>query len=469
MNLFIVRAFGFFMGVILLIGVVSLAVVRRGTSEAYWLIDNGTRIDDFQNGLYRMLPDGGMRRPILFDFVPRANGSEIYWIEGRSAFLYPECDAGQLTIVRQSALSGRAEWIETGAAIGQNCPWEVMPSPNGKKLLMRIFDGGAHALIITEADGSKPIVLTETFNSIVGSETWSPDSESIYFGAFSPMGGGIHRVRADGKAYERVAVIRFLDSPMWSSDGGLLTFITNGYFHQLNVETGDFRQLTDSADAQYERAAWINDEWMVTVGNHAGGRSLYRLTTAGGDPSMLIFGILNSRYVVTADGMAVVLAGETDAQAMFGVEVETGRRWSISETGFWFSELILSSDEEWVYFASTMNGENSIYRARVDGSTVERLYGMGVDDRAVELQITPDNAWLLVAYADNTVSSQRLHRVRINFADGHVERLPDGTMPMASGLIDLGWRYGILIVMGWLLMVVAGGWPAVVGLVGRKL
>ena len=93
-----------------------------------------------------------------------------------------------------------------------------------------------------------------------------------------------------------MAVIRFLDSPMWSSDGQLLTFITNGYFHQLDLETNDFKQLTESAEAQYQRAAWINDDWMITVGaddNNA--RSLYRMETDGSEQSLLIYGILNSR------------------------------------------------------------------------------------------------------------------------------------------------------------------------------
>ena len=150
-----------------------------------------------------MMPDGGRRTPILFSFAPRTNASQIYWIEGKSQFLYPDCLSGNLVIIRQSAVSGRAEWIPTEVTIDQSCPWEVIPSPNGEKLLFRIFDGGTHALIITEADGSKPIVLTETFNSIVGSETWSPDSKWVYFGGFSPMGGGIHRVTADGEEYER--------------------------------------------------------------------------------------------------------------------------------------------------------------------------------------------------------------------------------------------------------------------------
>ena len=130
-------------------------------------------------------------------------------------------------------------------------------------------------------------------------------------------------------------------------------------------------------------------------------------------------------------------------------------------TGFWYSDLILSPDEEWVYFASTLDGGNSVFRAKIDGSGMQRLYGLEDDDRAVSLELMPDAAWLVVSYMEDNFPIQRLHRVRISVEDGHVERLPDGSTPLASGLIDLGLKSWLLMVVGLVLMVVAGGLPLI--------
>lgn len=448
MNVFIVRAFAFLMGVILLLSLIIVSPLRQNPSSAYWLVDNGTDTDDFPLGVYRMLPNGDDRIPILTRNAPRTNSSQMYWVEGRAQFLYAECTDGELIIKRAAVTSHQTVSISTDLPIGEQCPWEVIPSPDRKKLLFRIFDGGTHALIITEFDGSNPIVLTETFNSISGSETWSPDSRFVYFGAFSDSGGGIHRVSADGKQFDRVAIIRFLDSPMWSSDGNRLTFITNGFLHQIDVSTDQVRQLSDSSEAQYQRAAWVNDEWMVTVGADNSRRSFYRLETETAEQSLLIPGILDSRYTLTTDGIAVVLAGETNAQALFGVDVETRQRWSISPTGFWFSDLVLSSDEEWVYFASTFEGTNRVYRAKVDGSDIRHLYQLEDDDRNVDLQLSPDDRWLIVSLEVDDFPNQHKQRVRINLQDGHVERLPEGGRVFASPLLDLAMGGGRLVLIG---------------------
>jgi Tol biopolymer transport system component len=250
---------------------------------------------------------------------------------------------------------------------------------------------------------------------------------------------------------------------MWSSDGHLLTFNTSGYLHQIDISTNQVRQITESPDAQYQGAVWINDEWIVTVGADRDARSLFRLTTDGGQQSRLIFSVLNSRYAVTTKGVAVVLAGETNAQALFGVDVQSGRRWSLSPTGFWFSSVLLSADEEWVYFASTFDGANSIYRTKIDGTGLQYLYALADDDRAVNLQLMPDHNWVMVSYIEDNFPIQRLHRVRINTEDGHVETLPDGATPMASSLIDMGWKYWRLLLLGGVLCLLSLAASPIIG------
>jgi Tol biopolymer transport system component len=157
-------------------------------------------------------------------------------------------------------------------------------SPDGTRLAYRTT-GSDPAIMVTNADGSNPIVVARGVAIATGDPlAWSPDSRRLSFtiGLVADSIGTIDVVDADGAhmaqlilGADATAVDRY--SPAWSPDGQWISFFSseaNGYV-ALNVihpdGTGEQRLATSPINPDIVDASWSPDPALSRVVYVAGG------------------------------------------------------------------------------------------------------------------------------------------------------------------------------------------------------
>jgi Tol biopolymer transport system component len=167
-----------------------------------------------------------------------------------------------------------------GQGSGTETITEATPTTrNGEIAFARLDDQGRSGVFVVEADGTGlgELPATPLGESPDPSPAWSPDGESMAFGAAARGGDGgfeldIYVADADGGGLERVTTEPTFDSgPSWSPDGSRLAFSgvdTSRMFGSASASAGSDREGSDESGIHTIRSD---------------GTGLHQLTTEPGD------------------------------------------------------------------------------------------------------------------------------------------------------------------------------------------
>jgi TolB protein len=211
----------------------------------------GDAIVRFQ-GLRRRRLDKSMAPPALL----AAGGGRF----ARAAFASPSDDASspawspdgkEIAYTRGAGVAPQV-WVMNAdgtdphqiAASGNNPDW----SPDGTKLAYGKCCG---RVVVANADGSDPKVITKTDGQLPANPAWSPDGSELAVESTA----GILIVSADGQ--NKRLVIPGGEEPDWSPDGSRLVYTnSNGAIWVANADGSNRRRLTGESGGG---AAWSPD------------------------------------------------------------------------------------------------------------------------------------------------------------------------------------------------------------------
>ena len=185
---------------------------------------------------------------------------------------------------------------------------DAVPSPDGDQLVFAALD----RLYVTTLPDGTPERLT-AFDVVEAQPVWSPDGHWVAFVSWSPEGGHVWKMRADGSGdpVRLTATPGIYQSPAWSPDGGRIVLIQ-----------GAARAMHESAGPRpvgaSQNIVWVSDEggdWQMVAPTD--GRSAPHFSS---DPERI--------YLYHAeDGLVSIRWDGTDEQAHVQVTglIEDGR------------------------------------------------------------------------------------------------------------------------------------------------
>ena len=127
---------------------------------------------------------------------------------------------------------------------------DAVPSPDGDQLVFAALD----RLYVTTLPDGTPERLT-AFDVVEAQPVWSPDGHWVAFVSWSPEGGHVWKMRADGSGdpVRLTATPGIYQSPAWSPDGGRIVLIQ-----------GAARAMHESAGPRpvgaSQNIVWVSDE-----------------------------------------------------------------------------------------------------------------------------------------------------------------------------------------------------------------
>jgi Tol biopolymer transport system component/tRNA A-37 threonylcarbamoyl transferase component Bud32 len=156
-------------------------------------------------------------------------------------------------------------------------------SPDGRKIVFASTRSGSSEIWVCEADGTKPVRLTNFGGPVTGSPRWSPDGRWIAFDTRVEGNPDIFVISSEGGKPRRLTTEASEDIvPSWSRDGRFIYFSSTRsgslQIWKVPAEGGEARQLTkgggfegyESADGKYiyyrrERYQTVPGLWRVPV------------------------------------------------------------------------------------------------------------------------------------------------------------------------------------------------------------
>lgn len=284
----------------------------------------------------------------------------------------------------------------------------IPPTRNGGIAFARLDGQGRSGVFVVEADGTGlgELPATPISESPDPSLAWSPDGESIAFGAESRGGDGgfdidIYVADADGGGIERVTTEpTFASGPSWSPDGSRLAF--SGV---------DMSQMSGSVSAGSDREG-SDESGIHTI--RSDGTGLHQLTTEPGDEypawspdgAVIVFGRLTKAtgriYTVSLDG-------------------DGPRKLTDPPEGYWDSQPSWSPDGSKIAFTRASESRSDVFLMNVDGTGVKKLTGKSGDGFSPDF--SPDGKQIVFTRNDEGLTTH----IHVMGADGTgVRRLTKG-------------------------------------------
>lgn len=101
-------------------------------------------------------------------------------------------------------------------------------SPDGKRIAFRSDRSGTNEIWLSDADGNRPIQLTDLHGSLAGSPRWSPNGKLVAFDSRHEGQSHIYVISADGGQPRRLSELPPIQVvPRWSADGRWVYFFSN--------------------------------------------------------------------------------------------------------------------------------------------------------------------------------------------------------------------------------------------------
>ncbi len=237
--------------------------------------------------LWRIVMDGGepLRVPARGERVrqPTITGNRLAYVSDTSNW-----DMWRLELTGQDAMKPPSRpllsWTSDESDQGI--------SPDGSRIAFASDSSGSMEIWICNADGTKPMKLTDMKAGDTGSPDWSPDGKNIAFDSTRSGSNDIYVVSAEGGPVRRITPDPTEDAvPRWSRDGRWIYFGSNrgGSWRIWKVPSdgGNAIQITrdgglvarESADGQFVYYRGYYDLQK---------RGIWRVPVAGGPETLVL-------------------------------------------------------------------------------------------------------------------------------------------------------------------------------------
>lgn len=195
-------------------------------------------------------------------------------------------------------------------------------SPDGRKIVFASLRSGSSEIWMCEADGTRPIQLTNFGGPVTGTPRWSPDSRWIAFDTRVEGNPDIFVISSEGGKPRRLTTEASEDIvPSWSRDGRFIYFSStrSGSLQvwKIPAEGGEARQITKGGG--FEGYESIDGKYFYyTKGRYQTIPGIWRVPVDGGAETLFFdqhrAGIWRS-WTVTKGGIYFV-TGETPTKTV---------------------------------------------------------------------------------------------------------------------------------------------------------
>ena len=163
-------------------------------------------------------------------------------------------------------------------------------SPDGSRIVFASDSSGSQEIWVCNADGTKPMKLTDMKAGSTGSPSWSPDGKNIAFDSTKSGNSDIYVVSAEGGPVRRITTDPTEDAvPRWSRDGRWIYFGSNRsgswQIWKMPSEGGKAIQITKdggmAARESVDGYVYYHDYWTQRKG-------LWRVPVSGGPETLVL-------------------------------------------------------------------------------------------------------------------------------------------------------------------------------------
>jgi Tol biopolymer transport system component/DNA-binding winged helix-turn-helix (wHTH) protein len=209
---------------------------------------------------------------------------------------------------------------------------EVHPqySPDGRRIVFYSSRSGSTQIWVCEADGSKPVRITNLPNGIVGSPRWSPDGRRVVFDSNTTGRFQIYTVGAEGGRVQQMT-----NSPKpsfagsYSRDGKWIYYAMTEeqavpQVWRMPAQGGAAVRLTQHGGTAPQESL---DGTTLYYVKPAGVGSLWKMPVGGGEEKQIADAIFRSNYAITRQGIYLIRGPSVEL-----LDPETGARKTVTQT-----------------------------------------------------------------------------------------------------------------------------------------
>lgn len=237
-----------------------------------------------------------------------------------------------------------------------------MLSPDGRHVAFISDRLGDFEIHVADADGARPVALTNMGPMAMGSPRWSPDSLTIAFDRYENGHSVIYTISAGGGKPHQITNAAFRDiRPSFSRNGKWIYFSSNrsGRIEVWKVPAsgGTPQQLTQNSGSEPFESP---DGKLVYYTNSQG---LWALPVAGGDPNLVLGEPVFLLYALAGQS---IYYGVRSPPSLWVLRTDTGRKFEYVrfpkdgigiDGGTVFS---VSADERTILFSQTDRQEDDL-------------------------------------------------------------------------------------------------------------
>lgn len=278
-------------------------------------------------------------------------------------------------------------------------------SPNGRHIVFTSRRDGIHQLFVVNIDSQevRPVITTTVVPA--HSPNWSPgDEEWIAFHSEQQGNTDIYKVRPDGTGLTRLTESASKDMyPVWSPDGQQILFFSKqsedeaGELFLIDADGGPPIHVTSNQDDE-GYASWSpNGKQIIFESNVADNRDIYLINRDGSNRRWLADKDYDRHPSFAPDGQRFVFDSSVHRGQLFlasldgsqPTEIQTGL--AVSRSPAW------SPGDERIAFMGRTDGDWEIYTIWDDGSELQQLANPDETSNEVQPRLSSDGQWVAFA------------------------------------------------------------------------
>jgi serine/threonine protein kinase/Tol biopolymer transport system component len=298
--------------------------------------------------------------------------------------------------------------------------------PDGRTIVTTAYsadDNNIRLVAISVADGSKTLLGTQLWRRVSGI-AWLPDDENLILTGrdletqisqvwkVSRQNGSATRITNDLSNYNGLGI---------SADGKAAVSIVENRLSNIWVVSdsnlANAKRITSDAGREegVSGIAWTADGRIVYTTRMIASQDLWIVDPASGDNRQLTFDAgANYHPAVTPDGKTIVFVSTRTGNAeLWKMGIDGGNPVQVTHTSGIEARPVITPDGKWIIFdVADDNRSNTIWKLPIDGGQAIQL----TEVRSLRASISPDGKQFACLYGDNANGARR--KVAVISIDG---------------------------------------------------